>query len=157
METRLRIEGLRSAARQALEAQDQLLNAWRSLDSSDLDSLCEQDDLELLKQLILRRIYPVNAFAVLARVDKYAAIDVLISLYLGDSVDPDRKFGGYTFELSSILDDLREIHGETALRELIDHPKFNKIRLSDSRVIEAFSDSLDIDASLFSGWLENQR
>jgi hypothetical protein len=155
MDTESKVEGLRSAARQALEAQDKLLHAWRSLTSADYNFFDKCRDIDIMKQLVWRRIYPINAFAVLVKIDKYAALDLLLTLYLGDTVDPDAKFGGYVFELSSMLDDLREACGETVLRELINHPKFNKRRLNDSRVVEAFTDSLDIDPTHFIDWLKS--
>jgi hypothetical protein len=154
MGTKSKVEGLRSLARQALEVQDRLLQAWTDLAPGDCRCFDEPGDRELLEQLILRRIYPVNAFALLVQIDKQAAIDVLLRRYLGDTVDPDTKFGGYAFELSTMLDDLREAHGESALRELVNHPMFNKRRLNDDRVVEAFTDSLGIDKSRLSEWLK---
>src|SRR5580704_3239967 len=141
MDTQSNAEGLRTAARQALKAQDDLLHAWRSLSPTDHDDFVKNGDLELLQQLIARRIYPINAFSVLVKCDKHAALEMLLARYLGDAVDPDTKFGGYVFELSSMIDDLRVAHGEVALRELIEHPRFNKLRLNDERVVEAMTDS----------------
>ncbi len=154
MDTHTATVRLRDAARTALAAQDQLLNAWRSIPAGDYPTFSEATDVELLKLLIWRRIYPLNAFGALVRIDKNAAVDILMTLYLGRAVDPDTKYGGYVFELSTMLDDLRETYGAEVLCEVIKHPMFDRERISDKRVIEAFSDALGLDASCFSHWLE---
>jgi hypothetical protein len=51
-----RIEALRSAGRNALEAQDALLTAWRDLQPEDFASLAGGPDVGLLVRLIQRRI-----------------------------------------------------------------------------------------------------
>lgn len=148
-----RIDNLQKAAELALRAADGLLLAWRQLDAEDHELIGKFIDPAVLRKLVYRRLYPVNAFAAIARADKGAAIDILIEWYLGDTVDPDSKFGGYSFELESMLDDLREKWGELGLRELIAHPNFNKDRLKDRRVIEAFAATLDMDDGQFVEWL----
>src|ERR1700753_330599 len=105
------IEALRSAARDALEAQDALLAAWSTLDRKVLPSLAEAPDVSLLVRLIERRIYAVPAFGALTRVDITAARNVLLSRHLGRVVDPDRKFGGYAYELAAMLEDMRRAGG----------------------------------------------
>lgn len=80
-------------------------------------------------------------------------MQALIHWYLGKGVHPDNKFGGYTFELSTMLDDLREIAGEYALWQLIHLDAFDRNRLDDPRVREAFCDALDISQQDFGDWL----
>jgi hypothetical protein len=152
-DTNASAEALRLAARRAIEAHDELSAQWRSSQSA---SICLQsaEDVELLKQLVLRRIDPVNAFAALCRIDKSGAIAVLLRRYIGEGVDPDRKFGGFGSELWIMLDDLCEEHGEDALRDLVHHPQFNRSALRDPRVVEAFADSLDIEVGKFPDWLK---
>jgi hypothetical protein len=148
-----RAEALRSAGRNALEAQDALLAAWRDLKPEDFASLTGGSDVGLLVRLIERRIYAVPAFVALARIDITAARDVLLSRYLGRAVDPDRKFGGYAFELAAMLDELRQAGGEEALMDLIDQPDFSPERLTDQRVVEAFSEALEIGPSRVPEWI----
>jgi predicted metal-dependent hydrolase len=149
---RSRIDVLRSAAERALESHNALLAAWRQLSEQDLSSFT-LGDVDLLQRLVLSRIYPINAFAVLARLDKQAAIDVLLGRYVGNAVDPDTKFGGYTFELSSMLEDLAEAQGEESLRELLNRPNFAASRLHDPRVIAAIGDALNINSAEVVKWL----
>jgi hypothetical protein len=148
-----RTEALRSAGRNALEAQDALLAAWRDLKPEDFASLAGGPDVGLLVRLIERRIYPVPAFGALARIDITAARDVLLSRYLGRAVDPDRKFGGYAFELAAMLDELSQAGGQEALMDLIDQPDFSPEGLADQRVVEAFSDALEIGPSRVPEWI----
>jgi hypothetical protein len=156
MEAETRANDLRAAGRRALEVQDELLSAWKRLDPDDLRLLGSPEDLDLLQELILRRIYPVNAFAALVKVSRHAAVDMLFSRYLGHPVDPDTKFGGYAFELSAMLDDLREAHGEAALRDLIGDPRFHRHLLNDDRVVSAFADALDTDVEHFCEWTRGE-
>jgi hypothetical protein len=152
-----RTEALRSAGRNALEAQDALLAAWRDLKPEDVASLAGAPDVGLLVRLIERRIYAVPAFGALARIDITAARDVLLSRYLGRVVDPDRKFGGYAFELATMLDELRQAGGQEALTDLIDQPDFSSERLTDRRVIEAFSEALEMEPSRVPEWIRQAR
>jgi hypothetical protein len=152
-----RIEALRSAGRDALEAQDALLTAWRDLKPEDFASLAGGPDVGLLVRLIERRIYAVPAFGALARIDITAAREVLLSRYLGRGVDPDRKFGGYVFELASMLDELLQAGGQEALMDLIDRPSFSPERLTDRRVIEAFSEALEIGPLGIAEWIRQAR
>jgi hypothetical protein len=156
MGSQSRADDLRSAGRRALEVQDELLSAWKRLDPGDLSLLGSPEDINLLQELILRRIYPVNAFAALAKVASRAAVDMLFSRSLGHAVDPDTKFGGYAFELSAMLDDLREVQGESALRDLVRDPRFNRHLLNDDRVVGAFADALDIDIEAFCDWMRGE-
>ena len=148
-----RTEALRSAGRNALAAQDALLAAWRDLKPEDFASLAGAPDVGLLVNLIERRIYAVPAFVALARIDITAARDVLLSRYLGRAVDPDRKFGGYLFELAAMLVVLCQAGGQAALLDLIDRPDFSPERLTDQRVVEAFSEALEIGPSQVPEWI----
>jgi hypothetical protein len=156
MESQSRANDLRSAARRALEVQDELLNAWKHLDPGDLSSLDSAEDIDLLQELIRRRIYPLNAFAALAKVARPAAFDLLFSRSLGHGVDPDTKFGGYAFELGAMLDDLCEAHGQSALSDLVHDPRFNRRLLNDDRVVAAFADVLDIDVEQVCAWTRGE-
>jgi len=147
------LELLRDTGQRALAAHDALSEAWRSLSVPDIATCCSKDDISLLRDLIRSRIYPINAFELLARIDLSSAMQALLRWYLGKGVSPDTKFGGYTFELSTMLDDLNEIAGENALRQLIHLDSFDRDRLDDPRVREAFCDALDIAPQDFNGWL----
>jgi hypothetical protein len=148
-----RIEALRVAGRNALQAQDALLAAWRDLQPGDFAGLVGVPDIELLVSLIQRRIYIVPAFEALVKIDITAAREVLLSRYLGRNVDPDRKFGGYVFELTAMLGELHQAGGQEALRDLIDQAALSPARLADQRVIEAFSEALEIEASQVPEWI----
>jgi hypothetical protein len=152
MESQARVNDLRSAGKRAVQVQDELLNAWKQLDPGDLSLLDSPEDISLLQELIFRRVYPVNAFAALAKVARPIAVDLLFSRYLGHAVDPDSKFGGYAFELGAMLDDLREAHGQAALRDVVRDPRFNRQLLNDDRVLGAFADALDIDVEQVCEW-----
>jgi hypothetical protein len=138
-------EEFRKAARSAIEAHQSLLESWKRLDGQDYTREASPDDVRLLKDLIIRRIYPANIFEVLARVDWDAASAILLSRYLGKGVDPDTKFGGYSFELSSLLEDYCEKGGYHAIRSLLSHPDFDRAKLSDPRVSEVLCSLLHIE------------
>lgn len=100
-----------------------------------------------------RKIYPINAFGVLAVCSVEKAIQALLTRYLGRGVSPDRGFGGFAFDMSSMLDDLKSAGGEIALRQLLDHPNFNPSLLTDDRFREALRESLGVDESTLQLWL----
>lgn len=143
----------RSVAKEAIESHDALAELWRKMPVAETAQRCGESDIELLRQLIEYRIYPVNAFELLARIDLRQAYSALLSLYVGKGVNPDGKFGGYYFELSVMLDDLKEIGGEEALRSLIALDGFDRGKLTDPRVATSFSDALDIEPHEFNDWL----
>jgi len=144
---------LREAASLALRAQDALLDAWRRTPPDPLPADAGPDDVRLLRDLIIRRIYPLPAFGALVRIDPTAAVEVLLSRYVGRGVDPDRKFGGYAFELSGMLGDLAEACGEKALRDLLSHPEFNGRLLADRRFVESLAYTLDIEPDQVGKWI----
>lgn len=152
-----RPQSLCAAMRQALIAHDELLRAWRACEPGDLAALAGSDGIELLRQMVRRRIYPVNAFGALVQLDQAIAVDLLMDLYLGQGVNPDTKFGGFTFELWVMLDDLRELSGEAALRLVASDPRVNDGRLEDHRVIEAFAMALDVSDAEARQWLREAR
>lgn len=156
MESQSRANDVRAAGRRTLEVQDELLSAWRHLDPGDLSLLGSPEDINLLQELIRRRIYPLNAFAALVKVARPAAVDVLFSRYLGHTVDPDTKFGGYAFELGTMLDDLCDAHGQLALRDLVRDSRFTRRLLDDDRVVGAFAEALDIDLEQVSDWTRGE-
>jgi len=148
------IDVLRTAMMGALRAHDELLAAWRQVESTARSALDTPEDVKTLKELIVRRIDIMNSFDALVRVDRAAAMEVLLSRYLGSGVDPDKKFGGYTSELAVMLDDLREAGGVAALRTLVSHVRFARELLSDRRVIEALADALEIPCDQVRDWAE---
>jgi hypothetical protein len=147
---------LRSAGRRALEAQDELASVWKHLNEKEIAQAATPDDSELLCQLILRRIYPTNAFAALANVSPPVAQQMLLARYLGKGVDPDTKFGGFSYELSSMLDDFYMASGERGLRELVRHPQFDRNCLDDPRVVDALSEALKIRPEELPEWLRKE-
>lgn len=146
-------QAFRSAAKEAIESHDALADLWRKMPVAETAHRCGESDVALLRQLIEYRIFPVNAFELLARIDLREAYSALLSRYVGKGVSPDGKFGGYSFELSVMLDDLKEIGGEEALRGLIALDGFDRRKLTDPRVINSFSDALDIEPHEFNDWL----
>jgi hypothetical protein len=149
------VQSFRSLATEAIEAQGALSEMWRNLRVAEAAKRCDETDVELLKKLIKFRIYPVNAFELLARIDLEQAHQALLSRYVGEGVSPDGKFGGYFFELSTMIDDLKEIGGEQALRHLISLPGFDHKKLADPRVIASFADALEIQPNEFHQWLDS--
>jgi len=148
---------LRSAAAEALRAHDKLLEVWRHVEESKLAADATTDDIAILRELVVRRIYPVNAFGLLVQIDRDAAIEVLLSRYLGVAVDPDTKFGGFEFELATMLDDLREVGGIGSLRTLVRHPQFSLERITDPRVRRGFGDTLNMDEEQIMAWVRSER
>jgi hypothetical protein len=144
------IAAFRRAAAQALEANDALHQANRGLAFS---TRLEPSDIPVLRELIVRRIDVLPAFSRLVILDPQAARKVLLDRWLGYGVDPDTKYGGYAFELSSMLDDLREAGGDAALREVISDPRFARERLSDPRVLDSLGFALDKTSAQVKRWL----
>jgi hypothetical protein len=151
------LQDLRDAAQAALRAQDELLDVWRNVATGQLASELEAADISLLRELIVRRIYPVNAFGLLAQADPEVAADVLLSRYLGKSVDPDTKFGGFEFELATMLDDLLAAGGMEGIADLVRKSDFAMDRLEDPRVKRVFSDVLQIETDQVMTWVVAHR
>ena len=149
------LNDLRAAASDALRSHDKLLEIWRHVDESKLARDATAGDIEILRDLIIRRIYPVNAFCLLVQIDRDGAIEILLSRYLGTAVDPDTKFGGFEFELAAMLDDLQEVGGVECLERLIKHPTFSIGRIADPRVRRVFSDVLHIDEAQVNAWVQS--
>lgn len=149
------VETFRSMAADAISSHDAIMELWRKLPVAETARHCDQTDVELLSKLIKYRIYPANAFELLARVDLDRALEALLRRYVGVGVSADRKFGGYYFELSVMIDDLKEIAGEQALRRLISLDGFDRGKLTDPRVVSSFTDALDIEPKDFNQWLDS--
>lgn len=147
------VQKLRSAAEQAMTAEAALFEVLRELPVAEAARNCTAADVAWLRELIIRRIYPANAFELLAHIDVNMAIEALLDRYLGEFVCPDTKFGGYSFELATMLGDLVEIAGPDALRQLLRCDGFGRKHLKDRRVIDAFSEALDIDEKQWEAWL----
>ena len=143
----------RSAAVTAMAADESLSDTWRALNVSLEAQNATPDDVATLVELIKKRIQPVNAFDLLARIDISVASDVLYSRYLSDDVCPDSKFGGFLFELSGMLDSIVEASGRDKLLEVVKGRDCGNARLKDPRVVEAFTDALDIPFEGFNAWL----
>jgi hypothetical protein len=147
----------RETAIQALRLHDDLHNIFSSSEESELVQGASMEDVTLLRELIIQRIYPENAFNLLVYIDKNAAIEILLSRYVGKFVDPDTKFGGYETELELMLDDLREVCGIEQIVRLVRHPQFAIDRIADPRVQRALGEALDIDDEQVPGWIYSQR
>ena len=147
------LQALREASLLALQAQDALLAAWRRTPLDALLQAAGPDDVRLFRELVVRRIYPLNAFEALVRINPTAVVEVLLSRYVGSGVDPDRKFGGYSFELSGMLGDLAEVCGESALGDLVAHPRFNPRLFADRRFVESLADALSVEPDRIGPWL----
>lgn len=147
------MENLRLAAIAAIQTQDDLLNAWRAFDEQSEDFVLSEEDIGLLRILVFRKIYPINAFALLSRSHLDSALEILLSRYLGQNVDPDRGFGGVVYDLGSMLTDIYSIGGEPAILRLITHAQFNTVMLSENRFIESLAIALDKDESEVIQWL----
>jgi hypothetical protein len=143
---------IRNAARAALVARKALDDAWSNSDRISFSRGATREDVALLKELIISRTEILSAFEVLCRVDVQEATSVLLSRYVGDAVDPDTKYGGFEFELSTMLDNLNEIGDPEALQRLAAAIDDEKLR--DPRVVRAFCDALDIDSDAFAVWLK---
>jgi hypothetical protein len=113
-------------------------------------------DNDRFRNLVLHRIYPINAFEAVSRLSIDDALSLLLRRYAGKHAEPDGKFGGFSFELSSMLDDLFHHHGEEGLRRLISMPDFNRDALSDPRVVASFCEALDMDHNEFRNWIAGE-
>jgi hypothetical protein len=138
---------VRTAALAALKAQDDLLQALRDYSNDPSQIPPSTTDVSTLRELVFRKIYPVAAFSVLLKLDAETAIEVLLARYLGDTVDADRGFGGFIFDLSTMLSDLVEFGGLQSLRDLLNHPRFNNSLKADPRFIECLSSAADLEES----------
>jgi hypothetical protein len=150
------MQTLRDAARRAICVNDELSEAWRNLPYADAPNVASRDDVPLLCELIKYRILPANAFGLLVRLDLEAAVEMLLRRYIGESVDPDRKFGGFQYELTCMLIDLVEVRGQSQLRSLLTHPEFNSQLFADDRLLTSISEAMDIDTDQARVWLESQ-
>lgn len=150
------MEKLRRAGAEALRSHDVLMEVWRGLQESDIAN-ATQEDVRLLESLIIGRIYSINAFDLLVKINPDAAIDVLLSRYLGRGVDPDRKFGGFEFELLSMLDDLLEVGGARRIAQLVSHTSFSTDRVEDLRVRRVFGEILQMEEHLVATWIHGIR
>lgn len=151
-----RLFDFRTIATEALKAHDALMRIWRELPPA-MFAESSHDDVKLLKELIHRRIYPCNAFEILAHLDQDAAIEMLLRCYFGNHVNPDTKFGGFEFEIGLMLDDLRSICGIEQVVRLVNEPDFALALLDDPRVRRVFSEVLAISENEVSSWVQSQR
>ena len=134
-----------SLIRTALKLNQEFINYWHSVDLNELAKNLTVEDAPMLEELILKRIEVLNLFELLLKIDPGRAKNILVRRYLGESVSPDTKFGGFEFELSTMLDDYNEILGEKALVDLINHPEIEIRRLKDTRVLRSLTEALDFN------------
>lgn len=146
-------ERVRQAAIAAIRADDELLAAWRDFTKQNGQLPTSDADIGLLQQLVWQKIHQLNAFGALVRLNREAAINILLRRYLGSGVSPDRGFGGFFSDMSSMLSDLVEVGGAEALKALINHPNFNPEMLADHRFVEAACEAVDIQQAAFTEWI----
>ena len=133
---------LLDAARNALNASRALQESWKSVDLAQLSRSLTPSDIDLVEQLILSRVDVLNAFELLVRCAPGRAEAVLMARYLGKDVSPDTKYGGFLFELDSMLNDWVEVQGKESLRHLF--RAVSPERIADARVLTAVRDVLDL-------------
>jgi len=142
------------AARRATDASSELQELWREIPEDAFLGVQEREVSELLWKLIYYRISPAAAFGALRKCDMSRARDALIRFYVGKGLNPDRKYGGYVFELDTMIGDLFEEGGETALRLLVNDAQFDPEKFSDPRVIGVFAEVLDIEPAEVLPWYQ---
>lgn len=98
-----------------------------------------------LVKLIEAGIFATNAFELLLKVSPRDAQGVLFRHYLGEHLDPDTRYGSYQSNLSIMLSDAVDYHGREWLRSLLLDARVSSTKLTDSRVILALADALDLD------------
>lgn len=144
---------LRQSAAAALDANGALSSTCRHILSSGLHSDLAQEDIDILKKLIISRVCSIDAFELLVKIDRTASIEMLIRRYLGIGVDPDKKYGGYQFELENMLSDFVTTWGDTALCELFTHHDFDQFRFTDLRVQASIAEALNVEVSEVPKWI----
>jgi hypothetical protein len=111
-----------------------------------------------LEDLVVKRVLIQPAFTLLARLDLERSKALLLRRYVGQGVSADRKFGGYQFELSTLLTELVDIGGTKSLADLILEGSFDEHKLTDPRVLESICDALSLDSvELVHAWLKTVR
>lgn len=108
-----------------------------------------------LENLLLLRIEVLSAFELLVRLNPERAQAILLRRYLGRGVSPDRKFGGYEFELSTMLDDLVEIAGKNSLVGIVRSNLFDPEKLEDPRVVQSLAGALDCEPDEIPHWYQS--
>jgi hypothetical protein len=141
----------RQAALDAIQAQNDLLAAWQGFRENV--NMLSLEDVPILRELIERRIFVINAFEFLLSIDHSSAVNILLEVYLGKGVSPDFGYGGFAFEMSSMLSDLVRQGGEESLHRLVNQPAFNADHLRDKRFRAACADALGLTFSTLPPWL----
>ncbi len=111
----------------------------------------------LLEALILRRVEVLPSFELLLTVDPGRGSSLLLRRYLGQGVNVDGKFGGYEFELATMLDDLVELGPTMSLDALVQSDQFDLGKLQDPRVRRAFAEALSLEPTEVQDWVEGRR
>ncbi|MCB9746248.1 MAG: hypothetical protein H6741_04615 [Alphaproteobacteria bacterium] len=152
---------LMGVATQTLSAVQALHEALRSASEEErwedrLTDEAERAELTaVLRELVKKRIEVLPAFELLVRLSPHAAVEIVLDKYLGQ-VSPDGKYGGYEFELASLLNDLLDF-SPRSLVDLVQSPRLDPLKLSDARVIRSFMQAFDFDGEEeLERWLREQ-
>jgi len=143
-------------AQQVLNAYDELDAFWVSNHKESIQIDFNQNEIDIIKQLILTRLDILNSFEILVKADLNEAISILNRRYFGKHVDPDTKYGGFEFEISSMLSDVVEFAGEKALINILTSEKNSTKILNDERVLRAIEEAMDFgDLDEVRSWLSD--
>lgn len=129
---------------------------WKSVDVDDFVKNITNNEIVLLKELIIKRIDVLNSFEILCRVDFDGAKEILLRRYLGKGVNLYSKFGGVTYELSTILDDIVEIHGLESLKNILKVNEIDLDKLRDEQVILSLANALNLSFEETQVWLNKE-
>ena len=94
--------------------------------------------------------------SILCRVDFDGAKEILLRRYLGKGVNLYSKFGGVTYELSTILDDIVEIHGLESLKNILKVNEIDLDKLRDEQVILSLANALNLSFEETQVWLNKE-
>jgi hypothetical protein len=99
-----------------------------------------------LKSLVASGLCTLPAFDLLLRISPEDAIEVLEWRYVSEDVDPDRRSGGYEFDLSAMFTEIVDALGAQHLIGLIRSYVISQKRLDDPRVTRALMEALDLES-----------
>ena len=143
-------------ATHSIELNREFESFWKSVDVDDFVKNITKNEIVLLKELIIKRIDVLNSFEILCRVDFDGAKEILLRRYLGKGVNLYSKFGGVTFELSTILDDIVEIHGLESLKNILKVNEIDLDKLRDEQVILSLANALNLSFEETQAWLNKE-
>jgi hypothetical protein len=121
--------------------------------------LREQKGEPFLVRLILQGIQQLICFELLIRTDPETAAHLFVAIFLNEEADPDNQPGGFSFELSFVLQRLFDEYGSDALSYLVQQPHVTEQRLiHDQRVRSSFAQVLGIrSAKQTRIWIQEHR